>query len=353
MLLAACGDSNDTGAQGDGEIDYSGQTITFVLPTSPGGGMDAKSQLVARHLGKYLPGNPNIAIDYVEGGQGTIGMNAFENTEKDGLSLAVTSSGILLNQLLGSAGVAHDWTTWTPVATDCGSSGVMLRTSSGYTGNGATVLDDVTGRVNYPIYDHLTAAGVHLFFMDVLGMDVNAVLGYEGTGPMLVALEQGEVQAVAGGVDQMRDSLGHLITSGDAHVLVTAPQFVDGEPQRNEVFPDAPHWFELYEMVHGEELTGPEYETLRSLSSLMFEAQTSFWFHGDVPDELVEPFRVAFAEMSEDAEFISDAVGILCGETMIVGEDVSLAASHQQRAGDTVAMWFDRLVDYGWVDTRS
>ena len=44
---------------------YKGQTITIIVGLAPGGGYDTVSRLLARHIGKYIPGNPNVVVDNI------------------------------------------------------------------------------------------------------------------------------------------------------------------------------------------------------------------------------------------------------------------------------------------------
>ncbi len=64
---------------------YRGRTVTLVVGTSPGGINDISSRLVARHLGRFIPGNPNIIVQNVPGGGGLVTANRiFNAAERDG-----------------------------------------------------------------------------------------------------------------------------------------------------------------------------------------------------------------------------------------------------------------------------
>ena len=77
-----------------GQPFYKGRTITLVVPTSPGGINDLAGRLVARHLGRFIPGNPTIVVENVPGGAGIIAANRLANTiEKDGLTIAIIQRG--------------------------------------------------------------------------------------------------------------------------------------------------------------------------------------------------------------------------------------------------------------------
>src|SRR3989338_4813058 len=46
---------------------YRGKTVRIIVGFSAGGGYDAYSRVIARHLGKYIPGNPAIIVDNMAG----------------------------------------------------------------------------------------------------------------------------------------------------------------------------------------------------------------------------------------------------------------------------------------------
>src|ERR1041385_4314074 len=68
---------------------YKGKSIKLVVSDVPGGGYDAYSRLVAHHLVKYLPGQPNITVINMPGAEGMIGANyMFNIAERDGSVIA-------------------------------------------------------------------------------------------------------------------------------------------------------------------------------------------------------------------------------------------------------------------------
>ena len=68
---------------------YRGRTITMLVGTSPGGINDISARLVARHLSRFLPGNPTIVVQNNPGGGGLVTANRlYVNSDKDGSVLA-------------------------------------------------------------------------------------------------------------------------------------------------------------------------------------------------------------------------------------------------------------------------
>ena len=67
---------------------YKGKTIRMVVATTPGGGFDAYSRALARHMGKHIPGNPTFVVENMPGAGFLIGTNFLYNQAKpDGLTI--------------------------------------------------------------------------------------------------------------------------------------------------------------------------------------------------------------------------------------------------------------------------
>src|ERR1700743_1427234 len=88
---------------------YKGRTITLIVPTSPGGINDLAGRLVARHLGRFIPGNPNIVVENQPGGARILAANKLYNTvEKDGLTIAIIQRGTPQVQIEGNPNAKFD-----------------------------------------------------------------------------------------------------------------------------------------------------------------------------------------------------------------------------------------------------
>ncbi len=67
---------------------YSGKTIRLIVATTPGGGFDAYSRMLARHMGKHIPGNPTFVVENMPGAAFMIGTNyLYKQAKPDGLTL--------------------------------------------------------------------------------------------------------------------------------------------------------------------------------------------------------------------------------------------------------------------------
>lgn len=88
---------------------YAGKTITLLIGASPGGGYDTQGRLMARHLGKHIPGNPTIVVQNMPSGGSLVATNHIYNSApKDGLTIALVQRGMLLIKYWNPNGVRFD-----------------------------------------------------------------------------------------------------------------------------------------------------------------------------------------------------------------------------------------------------
>jgi len=87
---------------------YQGKTITIVEGRAPGGTGSFRTQAVAKHLVKYLPGNPAVIYQHMAGGGGTAAANHLVNTAKrDGLTIGNIGTGVYSAAIFGATGVRY------------------------------------------------------------------------------------------------------------------------------------------------------------------------------------------------------------------------------------------------------
>ena len=87
---------------------YQGKTIK-IINNDPGGTAGLRVKTVMTHLRKYVPGNPTLIIEFVEGGGGRRAANqVFQNSKPDGLTIGALSSSVIGLQVMKETGVMYD-----------------------------------------------------------------------------------------------------------------------------------------------------------------------------------------------------------------------------------------------------
>jgi tripartite-type tricarboxylate transporter receptor subunit TctC len=88
---------------------YKGKTLTVVLGTDAAGATAVRLRTMTPYLGKYIPGNPTVIIEYMEGGGGRKAANhMFRTARPDGLTLGSMSATIVSQNILGETGILYD-----------------------------------------------------------------------------------------------------------------------------------------------------------------------------------------------------------------------------------------------------
>src|ERR1043166_3104702 len=173
---------------------YKGKQIRFVIRTTPGGDYDQYTRLIARFIGKYIPGNPAIIPVNMPGGGGITAANYMAQVApKDGTVIGIVSQGLAVDQALGMspqlkadlrefnwiANIVHSnqlLVVWHTSPTKTIEDAKKRETTIGTTGAGSA-------SVQYPA-----------FYNNVLGTKFKIVFGYPGGQHIDLAMERGEVE---------------------------------------------------------------------------------------------------------------------------------------------------------------
>ena len=93
---------------------FKDKSVRVLVGFPPGGGSDAEGRVIARHLGKYIPGNPSLIVQNMPGAGGLIASNYFEDLVKaDGLKLYYcVGSTAIAQQAFGIEGGKYDMRGW-------------------------------------------------------------------------------------------------------------------------------------------------------------------------------------------------------------------------------------------------
>ena len=88
---------------------WAGRTVTITVGYGAGGGYDLYGRVLSRHLGRRLPGHPNVVVTNMPGAASIRAANyLFNAAAKDGTALGIVAQSIAEEQLLGMSGVNYD-----------------------------------------------------------------------------------------------------------------------------------------------------------------------------------------------------------------------------------------------------
>src|SRR5262249_47795089 len=172
---------------------YQGKTLTVIVGFAPGGGVDATARVVARHLVRFIPGQPNVVVQNMEGAPGIVAANYLDGrVAPDGLTLAVPGRSWFLEGVLKSPGVAFDPTRLSYIGSPGAvSSSVYVRSSTGV--RSFAELKSSPRPLLFGALGSATPTAMVPMMLAASGVPTKVVLGYVSPARILLALEQGEV----------------------------------------------------------------------------------------------------------------------------------------------------------------
>jgi tripartite-type tricarboxylate transporter receptor subunit TctC len=202
---------------------YKNKTIRIIVSQSPGGGFDAYSRALARHLGKYLPGNPATLVQNMPGAGNMIAVNHLYRVAKpDGLTVGNFVGGVVLEQLLSRKGVDFDARRfeWIGVPIKYHPA-CVLNKSSGV----ATLSQWVAAKT--PVKIGGTGPGstsdqIPRVLAATVGLPLQLVSGYKGTADIRLAAESGEVDGACFAWQSIKATWRKGIESGQMNVVLQA-----------------------------------------------------------------------------------------------------------------------------------
>lgn len=264
VFLASCQSEEDASAGGGDAAFYEGETLELVIPFGAGGGTDVFARFMQEYLVKHTPGNPEVQAVNIPGGGSINGANEYvQMREPNGLSALVSSGSTHGPYLLGDPNVQYDLTELQPtVGVPVG--GIVYTSPD----TGIEEPADILNATENLVYAGISATGADLAALlsfELLGADVESIMGYEGRGPSRVAFEQGESNIDYQTSSAYNENVEPLVDSGEAVPLYTFGQLdSDGNLVRDTGYPDLPTVKEVYEEIHGEEPSGVVWEAYKT-----------------------------------------------------------------------------------------
>ena len=174
---------------------YRGKTLRVVVGFAPGGGYDIWARLIARYLGRHVPGNPTVVVENKPGAGSLLAANLTYNSEpKDGTVVVTFNSQMVLQQLLSQPGLEFDSRRfqWLGSAAS-GQNACMVRRELGITD--ARQIIGPNGR-EVVMGGEAPGSGITdtpAAMNAALGTRFRIVYGYEGASKVQLAVESGEV----------------------------------------------------------------------------------------------------------------------------------------------------------------
>ena len=270
---------------------YAGKTISIYVGYSPGGAYDYYARLFARHIGKYIPGHPQVVIQNMPGAGSLRAANYLYNVApKDGTALGVVTQTIMLEEAFGTPGVKYRATDFSYV----GRMTAVLETMIGWHEAKAKTIEDVrqfemvaggTGPTS-------PTEGYPRLMNAFAGTKFKIVSGYGGTTEIMLAMERREVDALENSWASIVRTRKEWLETKKINVLIQAAM------TRNPLLPNTPTLIE----------TGNTPEGKAALALYTSSAAVSRPLVGTpgIPADRLKALRDAFQAASRDPEFLAE-----------------------------------------------
>ena len=177
---------------------FEGKTIRIVVGLPAGDVYDLYARMLAEHMGKHIPGNPNIIVQNMAGASSMITANYVYNVAKpDGLTFGSVLPSLYFDQLVGRSEVQFDWSKFTWLGSFEKSNNLLYMHSD----TPFKTIHDVTKAAEAPKCGS-TGTGSPSYYLvklmnEAIGTKFDVVTGYKGGQEIDLAVEKGEVHCRA------------------------------------------------------------------------------------------------------------------------------------------------------------
>ena len=274
---------------------YQGKTLRITVGVSPGGGFDLWARLVARHIGKHIPGSPTVIVENITGAGGLIQTTQlFKATKPDGLTIGHVNGGLILGQMLGQPGYDFDSAKFIYLGAANKVNNVFVFGEKG----GITTAEKwrtsptpvkVGGLVPGNFNDNCSRV-----MKSVLGFPTQIITGYKGTADVFLATEGGELAGGVASWDSVKTGRKNSLDSGAMIVIIQAVM----KPLKE--LPNVPRMVDFAK-------TQEQKKILDVVIHYANDYSRPFILTPGVPKDRVDILRKAFWDTMRAKEFVAEA----------------------------------------------
>jgi tripartite-type tricarboxylate transporter receptor subunit TctC len=198
---------------------YQSHAVTVGSPNSPGGGYDIYLRVLARHIGRYLPGHPNVIVQNVAAAGGMALANQIYNTApKDGSYFGMVRGTAIQEEVYKSPQAEFDGRNFAWLGNMNSDHDACIVTA----GSGVRTIDDFYKR---EVIAGASGVGAQSYsfpvvYRELLGMKFKVIAGYPGTPERMLALERGEITGACGiSLSLFKSQFGRLAAEGKVRLI--------------------------------------------------------------------------------------------------------------------------------------
>lgn len=302
LVIVGCARADDAASF------YQGKTITVVIAFSAGGGYDLYARLLARYMGKYIPGNPTIVPQNMPGA-GTLkaAKYLYEIAPKDGTVFGIFSRSMPLGPILGLAGADFDSRKFTWLGSMAKDVTLCVTSDA----SGIKTWDDAL-KNDFTVGGEGKSSDPDIFanvIKNVFHAKAKLVTGYPGTADIILAVQRGELSGFCGTsystvVGRWNDQLQR----GDLHIIA------QGGLEKDPALPNVPNMLDLASDQHQKTL-------MRMILAPQAMARP-FTAPPGIPADRAKVLRDAFAAALKDPELLAEAQKLQINVELMPAADI-------------------------------
>lgn len=270
---------------------YKDKVIRMVVGFAAGGGFDTNARIIARHMGKHIPGNPTIIVENMTGAGSQIAANyVYKAAKPDGLTIGTFAGGLIMNQVFGKPGIEFDARNYVYLGVPAQNPPVCALTK-------ASGITDVNKWMSAKEPVKLgglspgnTTDDVPKILKATINLPLQVVSGYKGTSAIRLAAESGEVAGGCWDWNSVGSTWRKGLDSGEV-IVVLQPT-----PQPLPDLPKVPLAISFAKTEEARQLIQvgihEQYQVLRL-----------YVLPPGTPKERTEALRKAFQDTMKDQEF--------------------------------------------------
>jgi tripartite-type tricarboxylate transporter receptor subunit TctC len=273
---------------------YKGKTVTVYIGFSPGGGYDANGRLLARHIGRFIPGNPDVVAKNLPGAASGKLMTYFSKVApKDGTEFGIVGAETALMPLFRKETVGNYDTTklsWIGSLNSFTTIGIAMAKS------GLASIEDAKKKQFFmaSVSPGSSTSVYAKMLNDMVGTKFKIVHGYKGSKGMSLSMEQGETVGFFGWCwSCINANRPDWIKKNVVNV------FLQFGLKKNPELKGVPWIFDVLK-------TEEEKAVARAILASLGPARP-FVGPPNLPKDRLEALRTAFMKLAQDPQFLADA----------------------------------------------
>jgi tripartite-type tricarboxylate transporter receptor subunit TctC len=342
VVLALCALAAPAVQAQTAEEFYKGKRLTLTVGYGPGGGYDVFARLVARHITKYLPGNPPVVVQNMPGAGSLIAANyLYTVAPKDGTAFGLFARDMPLLGVMGhNDKIQFDPRkfTWLGSSSDFSDDAYVMIVR-----NDAPIkkIEDMR-QPGGPIMvlggtaDGATGGDVPRILQEALGLQMKLVLGYRDSAAVFLAMERNEVSGRTTDLSAIQSSRPDWLKPGGGYRLLL--QFARRDRHPN--YPDVPTARELATTEAGRAL-------IEFTETPLLTMARPFVAPPGVPADRAKVLQAAFWATHRDPQFLEDAIKSGLFVTPVKPEEVMASIEKMSRASPELFEKVRKILDGG------